>query len=255
MKALLGRSLVLLAAVLAIATVSSAQGLYWESTSAGGPLGDSAMVSKTYAIPRMYKHISEKGTMILRMDQEKVYSLDPEKKTYWVMTFSQIEDLAKKAGAKMDEARAKMQEKMKNMSDEQRKMMEQMMQGMTQGPKEAKLEVTGEKKSVSGHSCTKEVVTEDGKETATFWVTKDLKAFDAMRDDWKEFNKRILSMNRMTGMATAIQKLDGFPMETTMMEMTTTVTKVEKRATPASEFAIPVDYKQVDPPSFDRAPK
>jgi hypothetical protein len=234
---------------LAILLAGSAfsQGLYWESTTSGGPLKDKENISQNYAMPRMFKIVNPTTVMILRMDQEKIYNVDPAKKTYSEMTFADMEAYAKKAGDKM----AQYREKIKNMPPEQRKQMEAMtgMMGGTDGAVE--ISATGEKKSVGGFACTKYVMKRGGKEMMTLWVTKDVTGFDNLRKDWIEFGKRMAALTNMSGLGDAYQKVDGFPMETDMDmmgKMTTVVTKVEKRSTPASEFSVPAGYTKTESP-------
>jgi hypothetical protein len=43
-----------------------------------------------------------------------------------------------------------------------------------------------------------------------------------------------------------MEKIDGFPMESSAMGMKTIVKKVEPRTTPASEFAPPAGFTAVD---------
>jgi hypothetical protein len=74
------------------------QGLYWESTTSGGPMGDKENVSQNYAIQKMFKLVNPLMTMIFRMDKEAIYTINPEEKTYTEMTFAQMESMAKKAG-------------------------------------------------------------------------------------------------------------------------------------------------------------
>src|SRR5271169_483596 len=86
---------------LLLAGSAFSQGLYWESTTSGGPLKDKENLSQTFAMPKMFKIVNPSGVMILRMDQEKIYNVDPAKKTYSEMTFAEMEAYAKKAGDKM----------------------------------------------------------------------------------------------------------------------------------------------------------
>jgi hypothetical protein len=234
---------------LAILLAGSAfsQGLYWESTTSGGPLKDKENISQNYAMPRMFKIVNPTTVMILRMDQEKIYTVDPAKKTYSEMTFADMEAYAKKAGEKM----AQYREKMKNMPPEQRKQIEAMtgMMGGAEGSVE--ISATGEKKSVGGFSCAQYVMKRGGKEMMTLWVTKDVAGFDNLRKDWMEFGKRMAALTNMSGLGDAYQKIDGFPMETDMDimgKMTTVVTKVEKRTTPAGEFSVPAGYTKTESP-------
>ena len=242
-----------LSLTLFIAVSAFSQGLYWESTTSGGPLGDQGSASQSFAMPKMFKIVSPTKVMLLRMDQQKIYDVDPAKKTYSEMTFADMEAYAKKAGDKM----AQFNEKIKNMPPEQRKQMESlgaMMGGGTDAPVE--ISSTGEKKTVSGFACTKYIMTRGGKELATLWVTKDVAGFADLRKDWMEFGKRMATLTNMTGLGEAYQKIDGFPMETNMDmmgKMTTVVTKVEKKNTPAGEFNVPAGFTKVASPLTEKA--
>jgi hypothetical protein len=48
--------------------------------------------------------------------------------------------------------------------------------------------------------------------------------------------------------AEAMQSIEGFPMETESEGSKTTVTKLERRPTPAGEFEAPAGFKKVPPP-------
>ena len=238
---------------LLLAGAAFSQGLYWESTTTGGPLGDKPNVSQTFAMPKMFKVVNPTGVMILRMDQEKIYNVDPAKKTYSVMTFAEMEEYAKKAGDKM----AQFREKIKNMPPEQRKQMEAI-GGMMGGGAEAAVEVsaTGEKKTIAGFACTNYLMKRGGKDFMTLWVTKDVAGFDNLRKDWMEFGKRMATLTNVSGLGEAYQKIDGFPMETDMDAMgkiTNVVTKVEKRSTPAGEFNVPDGYTKTESPLKGKA--
>jgi hypothetical protein len=248
---------VLAIAVLLAGGMARAQGIYWESTTTIKVGGETTMNSQTYAMPKMLKHVSEKGEeMIIRLDQQAMYALQPSEKTYWKMTFAEMEAMMKKAGAKMDDAMKEMEAAMKEMSPEQRKMMESMMGDklkgvMGGGPVD--VSETGESKQIAGYPTTQYVATRDGEQIMAVWTTQDVREFAAMRKDWQEFNRRLLSMNPSVGkgLMEAFQKIDGFPMETDIMGSHTVVTKVEHRAIPESTFEIPAGYTQVDAPSLD----
>ncbi|MEW6511279.1 MAG: DUF4412 domain-containing protein [Bacteroidota bacterium] len=231
-----------------------AQGMYTESTTSGGPMGDRTIQSKSYMMPRMFRHESGDGkVMIVRLDKELVYWVDPADKTYSESTFKEIEESMKKAGAQMDKRMAEMEEKMKDMPPEQRAMMEKMMGGMMGGKsKDAKVEVTGpgEKKSIGGYNCAKYTVSSDGKEMMTLWVSKDVRGFESLKKDWEEYSRRMAQLTPGVGkaMAEAFKKLDGYPIQTEMMGVTTVVTKVEKHTTPPSQFEVPAGYTKTDSP-------
>ena len=254
MNSRLERRCVTLGVTLLLAASVLAQGLYTESSSSGGPLGDKARLTKAYMMPKMYRHDGEDGqAVIVRLDKERFYMINPAEKTYSETTFAEMEEGMKKAGEQMDKRTAEMQEKMKDMPEEQRKMVEKMMGGMMGGKgKGAKIEVTGpgEKKTINGYACAKYQANSDGKEMLTMWTTKDVKGFEALRGDWEEFSRRMVSLSPIggKGIAEAFRKIEGFPLQTEMMGVTTVVTKIEKRSTPASMFEVPAGYTKTDSP-------
>jgi GLPGLI family protein len=228
------------------ANVAAAQGLYWESTTTG--MGGQPHTAQFYAIPKMFKIVQSDGhTVILRVDQDKLFTVDNQKKTYREMSLAELESAAKAAGGQMEAARAQMQQRMKDLPPEQRAMMEKMMPNLP-GANAAPVAVknTGETKSISSYTCTKYVATEGDKTVLVAWTTKDVPGFAGLRDDWVKLQKRMASMDRLSGSATAdaYAQIEGFPMETEVGQMKTVVTKVEARAAPASEFEVPAGYKQ-----------
>ena len=234
-----------------------AQGLYWQ-TKTEGTVAERA--TDNFAMPGKFKIVrtgdeSEGAIIIARLDKEVFWMLNPEKKTYSEMTFAEMEKMVNKAGAKLDDAMSKMQEEMKDMTPEQRAMVEKMMGGKMHGAQRASkidIQKSEKTKTIGGYSCTKYTVKQDENEFMTLWVTKGVSGFDAMAADWKKFAERMSTMSPQSakGMAEAYKKVDGFPMQTVMNMMgqtvTTTVTTVERRSTPAKEFDIPAGYKKVE---------
>jgi hypothetical protein len=163
-----------------------------------------------------------------------------------------MEQAMKAMSAKMDGAMAGMDEQMKDMPEEQRKMMEQMMGGQMSKKGASKVEMvkTGETKTLLGYSCYKCVAKEGDKELMSLWVTKGVRGFENLRKDYEALTRRMMSMNPsfMKGLADAMIKIDGFPLEMDWGGMTTLVTKVETRSTSASEFAVPAGFTKVDSP-------
>jgi hypothetical protein len=47
-----------------------------------------------------------------------------------------------------------------------------------------------------------------------------------------------------------MKKVEGFPVQTTIAGITTTVTKIENKVAAASEFEVPAGYKKVPPKNF-----
>jgi hypothetical protein len=243
-KAMLRTALV--TCLLAIFTLGvSAQGLYWESEMSGGKTQGSG-ISKTWYMPKMLKiETGEDGNYaILRLDQEKLIMVHPQNKTYSVMTFAELETSMKQANAQLE----KMKEQMKNMPADQRAQMEKML-GMS-GGSDAKVSVKKlpDTQTVSGYACARVKIMKGTDEFADLWVTRSIKGFDAMRADLQAYSKRMASLNPRMGedLGQAMEKIDGFPMQTTTMGITTVVKKVEPRSTPASDFAPPTGFKQVD---------
>jgi hypothetical protein len=244
------KSIVRLSAVALVVSVLGAaafgQGIVWQTKIVAN---GHEMTTTTYYLPKKIKTTNEGGTdfSVIRLDQEKIYNIDGKEKTYSIMTFAELEKMGKKMNAQMDELQAKM----KDMPEEQRKMMEKMMGGsMMGGKKEAKIEVvkTGEKKTISGFACSRYNVKQDGKETISLWVTPDVKAYAAMKQDMADQAKRMaaLTPSGLKGLAEAMQKVEGFPIETEMGTlMKSTVLKIETKNVSASEFEVPAGYTLV----------
>lgn len=221
------------------------QGMYWESTITIPGQDQKEKLMKTFYLPKKMKTTSEGEIeyVIIRIDQEKLYSVKPAEKTYSEMTFAQIEA----AGKQAEEQMAKLQEQMKSMPAEQRQMMEKMLGANMPGKTGATYEVvkTGEKKVISGFACTHYTMKQNDKEIASLWTTQDVKGFAAMRQDMME---QIRRMSMLKGLAEAMTKVDGFPIKMDMTQgVKTLVTKVEPRTIAASEFEVPAGFTKTEP--------
>ncbi len=236
--------------LLAVALVTDglcAQGLYYESVLKGGPFQDKEQVSRTYLMPKMMKHVNvaDGNFVILRLDKEKIISVDTKNKTYWEKTFSELEKSAKVATEEMEKRLSEMKGQMKNMPEAQRKMMEQMLGGKAGSASGAvQMSKTGETRKISGFQCTKYVAKEGSEVLMTIWTTREVKGFEPLRKDYEELSKRMTAMNPrfMKSLVDALSKVEGFPIQTDWGKISTTVTKVEQRSTPESEFAVPAGY-------------
>ena len=164
-----------------------AQGLYWESTSTGARVpGGKPLAAKNYAAPKKLK-IDQGGQIIIfRLDQEKMYMVNPATKTYSEATFDDMEAAAQ-AQIEM------MKKQLEFMPPEQRKALEKQLGT----GKDAKVEVekTSEKRDIAGRSSMKHVVKEDGKESMTVWVTDDVKEYKSLKADFDALSKRMGAMN------------------------------------------------------------
>ena len=235
---------------LLIATAGlQAQGLYWESTSTGGPVpGGKTRTAKNYAAPKKFKIDQGENIVIVRLDQEKMYMVDPRAKTYSEMTFEDLDGAAKAMMAQIE----MMKKQLENMPPEQRAAMEKQLGPALRAGKDTKIEVekASEKRDIAGKSTMKHVVKEDGKETAVLWVTDDVKEYKTLKADFSDLMKKMSTLNPgMKGLARAAEKIEGFPLETDMKEMgKETVTKVEPRSIPDSDFEVPADFKKTASP-------
>lgn len=245
MKSIVTRTAAL--ALFLVVTVAGAvaQGLYWESAITSDRT-EGTDVMKSWYMPRMMKiQTGKEGEyVILRLDKEKFIMVKDKAKTYSEMTFAEMEENMKRTSAQLEKA----MEGMKDMPKEQREMMEKML-GKSAGKKEAKasLKKIGEAKKVGGFACTRYKIMRNSDQIADMWVTKDIRGFDAMRNDLKAFSKRMTSMSPNMGsdLAEAMENVDGFPMESTTAGIKTVVTRVEPKMTPPSAFDIPAGYKKV----------
>ena len=248
---LLRRSLFTLIALAALAPPARAEGLYWETTNTGGSGGP--QTARFWAMPKKMKIVGDDGhQVIVRTDKETLISIDDKKKSYWEMSFTQLEEISKQMHAQMDAALAQMKDKLKDMPPEQRAMVEKMMGRMKGGEDAPPVEIKSapETKKISGYDCKKYIATEGDKEILVAWTTDGVKGFAPMREDFIALQRRLNETNRAfrSGLAEAYAKIEGFPMETEMDQMKSTVTKVESRTIPASEFEPPSGYKKEMPP-------
>ena len=236
--------------VVCISTSMFAQGMYWESTTT---VMGTEHKSQMYYLPKMFKTVGAnpqgESTSIVRLDQSKMYMVNPTEKTYSEMSFEELEGAMKKMGGQMDARMAEAQKRLESMPPEQRAMAEQMMSRMMNkgGSVPTEVEKTVETKTIIGLNCTKYLVKQGDKTLATIWATQDLKEFSRMKEDFREFGRRMMAANpMMKGMQEGMQKVDGFPVQSEMEQgMKSLVTKVESRSIAAGEFNVPAGYKKV----------
>ena len=245
MKTAVIRTALLIGLLVLVTLGVSAQGLYWESEMTGEKT-QGTHLTKTWYMPGMLKINTgtDDSYVILRLDQEKMYMVRPTNKTYSVMTFAELEQGMKQANAQLE----KMKEQMKNMPAEQRAQMEKMM-GMSAGSDaKATVKKLGDTRTITGYPCTRVKIMKGNDEFADLWVTRGIKGFDAMRHDLQAYSKRMAAMNPRMGedLSQAMEKIEGFPMESTAMGMKTVVKKIEARTTSAGEFTPPAGFSQVD---------
>lgn len=235
-----------------------AQGLVIETSMSGGPMGDDAQTSSSMAVPKKFKTGLRKNEYVLvRLDKEMMYRVNTEKKTYMELTFTQLEEKRKNMMAQMGPQMEQMKAQMKNMPEEQRKMMEKMMANMGGASSDAKVEVkaTGEKLKIAGFDAAKYTFSQDGKEVASVWVSKDTPEYANLKKDYAEFRGKMGALNpgMSKSLNEAMQSVEGFPLQTIMANgMKIVVTKIEKKAIADSEFELPTGYTKTEERSGGR---
>lgn len=230
-------------------------GVKWEAVTSGGA-AEHKEADHFYYMPGKMKMVEGKEGqfVIIRLDQELMIMGDPARKAYYQMTFGEMEQMMEGANAIMDSQMEAMRQQLAALPEEQRKMAEQMM-GSQMKPKEPEVEVekTGETKTVSGYSCTKYVVKEDGATVSSVWASNSIPEFAVMKKDMEEFAKRMAAMSRASSKkkASLTEGVDGFPMLTESVDGSRTeVTNIEAAEVPASEFEVPQGYSREEMPGM-----
>ena len=196
---------------------------------------------------------SEKQSVIMLLDEKKMYMLDHEEKTYSEMPMNM--------GQMMD---SKMQEAMagEDMSAEEKEMMQNMMGGAT----DIKVTVTptDETKKIGEWNCRKyiqEMKTMMGPTTSEIWATQDLKIkYDVYQKFKEAFGGQGSFGNMMSSMAEEMKKVEGVPvLTTTTMNMmganitsTTELLEFKETSAPEGTFDIPGGYKKTDAMKMER---
>lgn len=241
---------------LAAASISLAQGLVWESATTSPMLKQQTLHSVFSYMPGMLRQASqENGTAtVFRLDRKRIYMINERNKTYSEMTFDEIESAMKKKGADLDKKMGDMQKKLKDMPEEQRRMMEKALGGSmpgADGETQVAVTKTAGTKTISGFACAEYVIRQGEKTVMTIWATKDVPGYAGMQKELQDFGRRMAAMNPAAGksMAQAMKQVDGFPIQTEMGEtLTTTVVKVETKATPRGAFDVPSGYQKTASP-------
>jgi hypothetical protein len=236
----------LLTSVFAVTFVfqASGQGLYVESKGSAG--GD---IERFWYMPHMFRSVDDNGDVtVIRLDREIIYTFDPEERTYTEMRFSDMKAMREKVAAMT-------KKRMEAMPPEQRKAFEERMSHAAGGSEKNSHEVvgTGETRSISGFTCSKYIVKRNGKQVETVWATNDIRGAESLRKDMEKFMETVstnLGNGRRLGTAW-YKEVRGLPIQTESDGSTRTITKVEQRPVPLSEFEIPAGYTKTNPKGFD----
>jgi hypothetical protein len=171
---------------------------------------------------------------IVRFDQQKIISIDNNKKTYSEMTFQQMQDMMNSAMSSL------------NADPETMAAMKKMMGGAS-----APLTVTkqGPGGMIAGYATEKYLVT--GPMEMEIWAAPDLKVPAAYYDSMKlkipanpvfDMRKMYDAFKQINGMM--VKNITTMKMMGRSMTTTTEATAIQKGAVPASTFEVPAGYKQ-----------
>jgi hypothetical protein len=239
---------------------ASAQGIRWEAQS-GDKGGNDQRTDRFFYMPRMLKMVeADAGRfMILRLDKELMVIGDPKEKSYYQMTFAEMEQMMKGVDAAMSQQMEAMKEQLAQLPEEQRKMAEEMMGSRMKKAPTVEVTKTEETSTISGYACTKYLVKHDGEHASTVWATKDVTGFETMKEDMEEFGRRMKAMTKNLGSkdpSGILEGVEGFPVQTETKDgWKTVVTKVEQASTPAAEYEVPSDYKKEEMPGMSNMPE
>jgi hypothetical protein len=210
-----------------------------ETTSSPGMMGQGARTIKStnyFSKNAMKRAGSDGNDTIIQFDSGKIITIDNNKKTYSEMTVEQLQQMMDKATSGMAANKEQM--------DAMRKMMGQTSDSITvtkEGPGE----------TIAGYATVKYTIT--GMMNMEIWAAPELKVpglyYDAMK--LRAPRNPMFDMGKMYD---EFKKIDGMTLKTVMtikmmnneMKTTKVVDSVEKTPVPASIFAIPAGYKQVD---------
>lgn len=191
------------------------------------------------------------GTMIFDGDQQKLWSIDTEQRSYSEITEADAERI-REAREKME---AQMKEQMGRMSPEQRMQMEEMMEKMkpaNEPPRKLTFEaIGGRKKTGHGFSCQPYKVMEEGKavEETCFIPWKeaglsieDFQAFEAFEQFLRKIGADTRNQNRIFH---DLKQSPGIPAHVAVVdsgqaiEREQTLTALKRDPIPPSRFVLP----------------
>ena len=187
--------------------------------------------------------------------------LDGAKKTYYVMTQKDIDEMIEVVKERMNSPEMKQaQEQMKNLPPDVQKRMQSMMGAAMQ----TEVKKTGTTRTVAGYKCENWTITIGQMTHMEQCVTTELKFPEAAWARFRSFNDRVKTMSAAMGpmasgmdqMREELAKVKGFPIAQTQTTTvlgrkstsTSEVTDVSHGPIPASAWTVPADYKQVESP-------
>lgn len=230
-----------------------AAGLTWEAElkSASGEV----QTLRVAAAEKKFKITRPEGLQYLvRLDRNEMYFLDPKRRTYQVMSLTDVERTAATVERQMRAALSKMKGEIESLSPEQRALVEQMIGNSenSSATTQAQVRKTGVQKTIAGFRCEEYVVEIAGKPHLKACTTREVPAFEAMREDWVQLERK---MDRWMPFGTGrradlYRKIPGFPLETEMGGLHAVIKKVENTTPPPSEFEVPAGFERRPGPAL-----
>ena len=198
---------------------------------------------------------------ILDLKSGDMTVLDGQKKTYYVITQKDIDDMSASLKEQMNSPEMKkMQEQMKNLPPE----MQKKMQSMMGSAMSVSVEKTGTSRTVAGMHCDNWTLTIGQMSKTEECLTSEIKFPPQSYDRFKNYMESLQSMMAAMGpmaknldaMRAEMAKLKGFPIASTTStnimgrrsSSTSEVTQVKRGAIPASAWTIPADYTKTESP-------
>jgi hypothetical protein len=238
-------TLCLLVFLFVVVPNASAQGffstdltIHQTQTTTGGRGGGKSAVTN-YMSGNAVKTSNSDGTdFVLRLDQQKMYMVDNNKKTYTEITFQQLEQMANQASALTQDKEAA--EAMKKMGG-----------FMGGGTTEVTVESLGPGEVIAGYPTQKYLI--NGPMQMRVWAAPDLKVpaqyYEAIKSrmprmPMMDFGKIYDEMKKINGMP--VKQITTIKMMGMEMTTTTVVDSVEKGAIAKTVFDIPAGYRKID---------
>lgn len=217
----------LLMVLFLLSTISLAEdGIYMEQKVTTPPImGQPAResISKTWSADDRLRQEGDREITIMRFDLGKVWSIMPERNTYFEMTTEEMKQLAKMGMAMLQDPQMKIS-----------------------------MKKSGKTKKIKDWNCY-EVVIESAMLTQNMWLTNDL---PYKKNDFYKVFKNMPEFEELAKAFYNQKEMDGFPVytETTMNMMgqsfksSSELIKVSKEKIDASVFELPKGIKKVENP-------
>jgi len=209
--------------------------------------GDIYLSDKKMRIETTIK--GKKTTIIFRLDKNKVYSIDNDKKQYIELDLKKLRQMQNQAKNMMQNAMSQMGDMLKNLTPEQRAQMESMMGGAKKAPA-VRVYATGKSKNIHGFA-TKEYRVEGAKRFQQLWISRSnpqmRRIFEQMQqafpDDATE-EKQIWSKIKVGWPVRQTMISGGGSFGGNMSLNITEITSIKKTHLAAKLFNPPAGYKK-----------